>query len=555
MKRLAVPTTPAGLDRRRFLLGGAAVAIAPLWGCGGGGDDLIAETTSGRFLGQADGVVGSFLGIPYAQAPVGALRFRAPQPALPASGIVGASSFGPASLQTIGSGVAWIYPVQDQQSEDCLTLNVWTPGRGGKLPVIVWLHGGGFRTGATRMPLMNGRALSELGVVVVTVNYRLGMLGLLSHPDLTDPTNGTDANWQLQDMGAALQWVKRNIAAFGGDPGNVTVMGQSGGAKHTAILAQNPIYRSCFQRAILLSPPSVTPPVSMTLGDAATYTEALAASLSTTVRGLRDVPAKTLYDAETALSRNLPSTVHSGFIFPMAPIIDGKSYLGDWTRGEWPKDMPVLITYTLDEGAFFLDLYDPLQGKMVTGSLPSTAGALYGATLTQVGGSSDAANAVIDAYTRAAAAEARSTAPGDLWIDIFGDRLLRNWGTRYAATIAQAGAKVRFGTYMHPVMAPGRGVPHCAELPFVFGTYGLDYYKTKVGAGPTQAQLSQRLMRSIVSFARDAQPRLSSGEAWPLYQPGTPTSVRWGEGGTANETLAPVPKLEQLKVWDPILGY
>jgi para-nitrobenzyl esterase len=554
MTRDTTPAASAHIDRRRFLGGAAALTAAPLVACGGGDLDLLVPTSSGVFRGQFEGSVTSWLGIPYAQPPVGALRFRAPQPVRPAPGIVDANRFGAASLQTIGSVVAWIYPPQDQQSEGCLTLNVWSPRRDTRLPVIVWLHGGGYRAGATRMPLMNGRALAERGCVVVTVNYRLGALGLLSHPDFTDPLNGTSANWQLQDMGAALQWVRLNIATFGGDPERVCVIGQSGGAQHAAILAQNPLYRSCFRSAVLLSPPSVRVPAAPTMADAAAYTELLASSLSTTPRGLRDVPAKTLHDAELALSmKPLPASFTSGRVYPLAALIDSKSCLGEWTLSAWPKDMPVAITYTLTEGSFFLDLYDPIAGKMVTRPLPSTQQALFGAVQSVVGGSADTATTVIDAYTQAAVAEGRSTAPGDLWIDIFADPM-RYRGTRYAATIAAAGAQVRFGMYMHPVMAPGRGVPHCADVPMLFGTYGLDYYKDKVGAGPTQAQLSDKYMRSLVSFAGDAQPRLSSGRAWPLYQPDTATAVRWGEGGTATETLGAIPKLEQLKVWDAILG-
>ncbi|NRF71500.1 carboxylesterase family protein [Aquincola sp. S2] len=557
---MKIDTQPAAhgvLTRRRLLLGGAALAPLALWGCGGGSsgdDEAVVSTSSGRFRGQAEGSVTAWRGVPYAQPPVGALRFRSPQPVQPASGIVDATRFGPASIQSIGSGVAWIYPVQDQQSEDCLTLNVWTAQTTGKRPVIVWLHGGGFRTGATRMPLMNGRALAERGVVVVTVNYRLGAFGLLSHPDFTDPGNGSITNWQLQDMGAALQWVRQNIAEFGGDPNQVTVMGQSGGAMHTALLAQTPAYRACFQRAVLLSPPTLQPPVSMTLADANAYTELLASRLGTTPRGLRDIPAQALHAAELALNAQpLPAGFTSGKAWKLAPVIDGKTYLADWTRTPWPADLPVAITYTLDEGAFWLDLYDPLSGKLLTQALPGSTAALTGAVLPQVG-SPGAAAAVIDAYTQAALAEGRSTAPGDVWIDIFGDRLLRVHGTRYAATIAKAGAPVRFGTFMHPVMSPGRGVPHCAELPLVFSTYALDYYKGKVGAGPTQSMLSDEVIGSIVSFARDAEPRLASGRAWPLYQPGGASSVRWGEGGTAAEVIGAVPKVEQLKVWDSIPG-
>jgi para-nitrobenzyl esterase len=520
-------------------------------------NDLIVSTSSGRFRGQIEGGVCSYLGIPYAEPPVGTLRFRSPRPAQPSSGVVEANHFGAASLQTIPPLVTWIYPPQDEQSEDCLTLNVWVPQQQGtRLPVMVWLHGGAFRTGATRMPLMNGRAVAERGVVVVTVNYRLGPLGLLAHPDFVDPDTGSWANWQVQDMGAALHWVRQNIAAFGGDPDQVCVLGQSGGAMSAAILAQNPVYRSSFHKAVLLSPPSVPPPASLTPDDAAAYTELVASSLATTPRGLRDVPAKTLHDAELALNlQPLPAQFTSGLGFKLAPMIDGISCLSEWTRTAWPTDLPVIITYTLDEGAFFVNLRDQTTNTLLTPPLPATEAALAAALVPQMGGSLDAATAVIDIYTRTARAEGRSTAPGDVWTDIFGDRLLRNFGTRYAATLAAAGAQVRYATYMHQVKAPGRGVPHCADLPMVFGTYGLGYYRDKVGAGPEEARLSRDIVSTLVSFVRDPSPMIAAGQDWPVYQPETATTVRWGEGDSGDTVIGPVPKLAQLAVWDRILGY
>jgi para-nitrobenzyl esterase len=509
------------------------------------------------FRGHVEGNVISYLGIPYAQPPVDALRLRAPQPFQPTSGVMDAYHFGAASIQTIPPLVTWIYPPQEQQSEDCLTLNVWTPSQNGTLlPVIVWLHGGAFRTGATRMPLMNGRAFAEHGVIMVTVNYRLGALGLLAHPDFTDSDNGSWANWQVQDMGAALDFVRQNIAAFGGDPARVCLMGQSGGAMSTAILAQHPASRSCFQKAVLLSPPAVPAPVSMTPEDAAAYTEWLSSSLATTPRGLRDVPARTLHDAELTLNMQpLPARFTSGQGFKLAPLVDGISYLSDWTRTAWPTDIPVLITYTLDEGAFFQDLSDQTTHTRLTPPLPSSRAALVAAVLPHVEGSPDAAAAVIDVYTQTAVAEGRSSAPADLWVEIFGDRLLRNYGTRYAATVAKNGAAVRYATYMHQVKAPGRGVPHCADLPMVFGTFGLDYYREKVGAGPEEARLSHDMISALVSFASDPAPTIATGQAWPLYQPGTATSVHWGAGGSSATTIGPIPKLAQLAVWDAILGY
>ena len=518
---------------------------------------LVANTSSGLFRGHVEGTATAYLGIPYAAPPVGALRFRAPQPVQPTSGVVEACRFGAASLQTIPPLVTWIYPPQDQQSEDCLTLNVWTPPQNDTLrPVIVWLHGGAFRTGATRMSLMNGRALAEQGVVLVTVNYRLGALGLLAHPDFADPDTGRWANWQLQDMGAALHWVQQNIAAFGGDPARVCLMGQSGGAMSTAILAQHPAYRPCFQKAVLLSPPSVTAPVSMTPGDAAAYTELLARRLETTPRGLREVSAQALHEAEVALNlQSLPARFTSGHGFKLAPLIDGTTYLADWTRTPWPTDLPVLITYTLDEGAFFWDLVDPATNTRLTPPLPTTREALKAAVLPQVGGAPEAAATVIDVYTQNAVAEGRSSEPADLWIDIFGDRLLRNYGTRYAATIAQAGAQVRYATYMHQVKAPGWGVPHCADIPMLFGAFGLDYYRDKIGVGPEEARVSHDMITALISFASDCVPTLMAGQAWPIYQPGTATTVRWGEGGSTTTAIGPIPKLAQLAVWDGILGH
>jgi para-nitrobenzyl esterase len=406
------------------------------------------------------------------------------------------------------------------------------------------------------MPLMNGRTVAERGVVMVTVNYRLGALGLLAHPDFADPDTGSWANWQLQDMGAALRWVQQNIAAFGGDPAQVCLMGQSGGAMSAAILAQNPAYRSRFQKAALLSPPDVQPPASMTQADAAAYTELLASSLATTPRGLRDVAAKTLHDAELALNlQPLPARFASGQSFRLAPLVDGISYLADWTRAAWPMDLPVVITYTLDEGAFFFDLRDPTTKALLTPPLPANETALAAALVPLVGGSSDAAAAVIDVYTQAAHVEGRDATPGALWVDMFGDRLLRSYGTRYAATLAQVGAPVRYATYMHHVKAPGRGVPHCADLPLLFGSFGLDYYRDKVGAGPEEAKLSHDMISAMASFARDRAPMVAQGQVWPLYQPGAGVSIRWGEGDSSDTAIGSIPRLAQLAVWDQILGY
>jgi para-nitrobenzyl esterase len=214
------------------------------------------------------------------------------------------------------------------------------------------------------------------------------------------------------------------------------------------------------------------------------------------------------------------------------------------------------MTYTLDEGAFFQDLVDPATHARLTPPLPATNAALTTAVIPQAGGSAASAAAVIDAYTQAAQREGRSTDPGDLWIDIFGDRLLRNYGTRYAKQLSGTGTNLRYGTYMHSVKAPGRGVPHCADLPLVFGTFGLDYYQDKVGAGTAEAQLSNNLGSAITSFARDASDvRFASGLAWPRLSADMSTSALIGGGDSGDAVAGPVPKLAQMGVWDGLLGY
>ncbi|SOD28188.1 para-nitrobenzyl esterase [Variovorax sp. YR752] len=572
-KKSSFPIWPE--SRRRFIQATGALIALPLAGCGGGGGGgfstpfagngtgtgqqaaaPVADTTSGRFKGQVSGSVASYLGIPYAQAPVGALRFQSPKPFKPASDVVNADKFGAASLQTLPPYVTWIYPVPAQQSEDCLTVNVWAPADAARAPVIVWLHGGAWRTGATSMPLMNGAALAALGVVVVTVNFRLGALGGLSHPDLVDADTGSVANWQLQDQMAALQWVHQNAAAFGGDPDNICLMGQSAGGTSAAVIAQNPVSRKFLRKVVLLSPGSNAAPNSFSLKDAAAYTELLAARLNTTPRGLRDVPAATLHAAEIALNAQpLPATITTGRSSKFVPVVDAQFCLADWTRAAWPADLPVIITTTLTEGSFFVDLIDPATGKALTAPLPQNDTQLL-AYITSLTNSATVSSQVLASYRQAAADEGRPTGAGDLMVEIYGDYAIRVHSVHYAGRLASEGKDVRFGTYAHALKAPGHGVPHCADLPLLFGTYGLDYYKDKVGNGTAEAQLSASMAAALVSFAREPQATaFGAGTAWPRYTGPLANAVRMGEGSSGDVVVGTVPKLAQLAIWDGLLGY
>ncbi|HET6524471.1 carboxylesterase/lipase family protein [Sphingopyxis sp.] len=204
-------------------------------------------TDTGTVAGTADALVISFKGIPYAAPPVGPLRWKAPEPALAWSGVRDAKAYGNACPQPVRTE-AWAQV--GAQSEDCLFLNVWRPKKPGKYPVMVFLHGGGFVFGAAGVPLYDGSGLAARGAVVVTMNYRLGRLGYFAHPALTreDP-DGKLGNFGVMDQIAALEWVKRNIAQFGGDPGNVMLFGESAGAGAVQILMGSPAAAGLFHKA------------------------------------------------------------------------------------------------------------------------------------------------------------------------------------------------------------------------------------------------------------------------------------------------------------------
>lgn len=204
----------------------------------------------GRIEGVREGEVSTYKGVPFAAPPLDVLRWREPQPVPSWQGVRQATAFAPACAQT---GVSMPGEVLGPTSEDCLYLNVWTPAHSAseRLPVLVWIYGGGFVNGSASMPLYWGDRLARRGVVVVTVAYRVGAFGFLAHPELTrESPNATSGNYGLMDQVAALRWVQHNIAAFGGDPGQVTIAGQSAGSMSVSILMASREARGLFHRAI-----------------------------------------------------------------------------------------------------------------------------------------------------------------------------------------------------------------------------------------------------------------------------------------------------------------
>ena len=338
--------------KRRTML--AAALVAPRLAVAQTAGPVV-ETAAGAVRGVNAPAAGAvpgvqvFKGVPYAVAPVGRLRYASPAPAPRWTGIREAATAGAAPIQTLVGAAAWLYDGAEPQSEDCLFLNVWTPSVAGKRPVMVWLHGGAWRTGHGAVAGTDGARLAAVGdVVVVTVNYRLGALGWLAHPELADPETGAAANWGLQDQVAALRWVRDNIAAFGGDPANVTLFGQSAGGSSTASIIQDPRTAGLVHRAIIESGSLHGAPGFPEMETAAAYAEALAKRLGVGVRGLRAVEATTLHRTELELARD-PAMVRRLGRPPVLPVLDGV-VLKTWPRDGAMAPVPLLIGTTATEG-------------------------------------------------------------------------------------------------------------------------------------------------------------------------------------------------------------
>lgn len=331
-----------------------AFAVIALVLLGAAGPSPVGRTAAGAVRGASTDGVAVYRGLPYARPPVGELRFRDPQPVAAWTGVRDATAFAPACLQTGTSmpGEPW-----SPSSEDCLYLNVWTPqgARPGSLPVIVWLPGGGFANGSTAIPLYDGGRLAGRGAVVVTVGYRLGALGFLAHPELTAEA-GSSGNYDLMDQIAALEWVRDNIAGFGGDPDRVTVAGQSAGATSVSMLMASPRARGLFQRAIgqsggLFEPLQLAP--HYLLANAETDGTAFAATLgAASAADLRALPAERFLGP--AAGRIVHPVIEPRFL-PRTPW-------DVFMAGE-QNDVPLLVGFNADEARSLTDLSGVTAGN------------------------------------------------------------------------------------------------------------------------------------------------------------------------------------------------
>jgi len=466
--------------------------------------EIAVETPAGRLAGRRLGGVDHFLGIPYATAPIGALRLRSPRPHPDWAGIRRADHIGPAAPQHLAGSQTWLNEPIARMDEDCLTLNVWTPADISDAPVMVWFHGGATRNGHGGAAACDGfRLAREHGIVVVTINYRLGPLGGLAHPELTDPDTGACANWGMQDKIAGLHWVRDSIAGFGGDPGKVTMAGQSSGAANAVLIAQNPECRGLFRGLVAQSPPLFQPPMFVGLDEAAEYTEAVAASLGASVAGLRDLDGTDLARREAALLRDADFARR----FPRprtAPTLDGR-LVHAWPHDGVPIDVPLLIGFTRDEAKFWYDLVLP-DGTRLSVLTPPEPGAAFEAALARL----ITLHYPFDPAPSPATILAgyRATMPGAgadaIWLAIYSDLVFRAPIWRYAARHALRGSSTFLYDFAWPLAVTG-GTPHAACVPFVFGTHCHPHLASKIGTGSAEA-VANATMAAWAAFVRHGTP-------------------------------------------------
>ena len=459
----------------------------------------IVEAPAGSLRGEAVGEVNAFRGIPYAQPPLGALRWKPPAPLAPWPGVREARDFGPACLQ-IAMPAGSIYGLElTRYSEDCLTLNVWTPAGAKDAAVMVWIHGGAHRIGSSAEPMFDGAALARRGIVVVSINYRLGVLGHLAHPALSaESPDGVSGNYALLDQIAALAWVKQNIAAFGGDPAKVTIAGESAGATSVYYLMAAPKARRLFARAIAQSGSFISTPELKVRRFGETPAETLGVDLAAKL-GAPDLAALRSLDAADLTQRSaavgyLPWYTVDGHVLP-APLVE------IFERGE---QAPVPLLAGFNEG----DIRTLL--RFAPAEMPASA-AIYEAEIR--GRYGDLADEFLRLYPTTDVRESMLAAVRD---QVFG------WSTdravRQQTRIGQPAYAYFFDHGYPAAEAKTLHAFHASEIPFVFGTHDRTVALwPKVEATGAQARLTDAMQAYWVSFVQTGRPAPSGQPVWPAY--------------------------------------
>ena len=447
-----------------------------------------------------DGKVRTFKGIPYAAPPIGPLRWQPPQPAPSWTGVRKAVEYAPRAMQgRIYDDMIFHDP---GPSEDCLYLNLWMPEDHpeGKLPVMVWIHGGGFVAGSSSEPRQDAGNLSKNGVMVVSFNYRLGVFGFLALPDLTEESeHHASGNYGLLDQVAALRWVKENIAAFGGDPDNVTIFGQSAGSSSVSALMASPLTQGLFQKAIgesgaLFS--STRPPMSLTDAENSGVRWADSAFGNASVNALRAMPAQVVLDAALRVPRERFRPDIDGYFLPT----DCRSIYAEGKQ----RHIPLLAGWNKDEGDF--QTFFAFDKPTIRNYLDH-ARARFGVR----------ADAFLKVYPAATDSEAKRSAR-----DFEGDRSAGyptwKWIELHLAT-GRSRVYRYFCDQSLPLpagAAPGAepSAPHSAEIEYVFRVLS----SRNLPWRPEDHEVSELLSSYWTNFAKTGNPNGPGLPPWPVYE-------------------------------------
>ena len=497
----------------------------------------IVETPAGQVEGTTDGGLEVFRGIPYASPPVGELRFRAPQPHPGWAGVREATEFGAVARQQPNEVFDQMMGGAPQaQSEDCLFLNVWTPGLDDAArPVMVWIHGGGLTIGSGSETYYDGSNLAARGdVVVVTINYRLGVLGFLHAPALGA------SNFGLRDQVCALEWVRDNVASFGGDPGNVTIFGESAGGLSVASLMASPQTDGLFQRAIVQSG-------GVRRNATAVQAERAGAELCsylgldpTDADGLRAIDADALLEAQARQEQAAAALMRDGGIPEPSsvPVIDGEflleTQLAAIVKGR-AAAVPTLIGTMDEEWNLF--------GAMSGAGPVAEADAIR--TLDRLHGDG---RRVYDAYREARTARGESATATEILNAASSD----SWFVVASERFADAQSRFQPQTFSYvfdwksPAMEGALGSCHALDIPFTFGTQGRG--PEFAGSGPAADALANCVMDSWTAFARSGDP--STPElSWPAYEADTKARVMLGPNVRVEQHW----RAAERAVWDGVI--
>lgn len=492
------------------MMAGACTAMAPaneMSAADVTGLSSIVKLDSG-YVSGLNGPVRVYKGIPFAAPPVGPLRWKSAQPIAPWEGVKTAVSFGPECVS--GRGVT------PTASEDCLTLNVWTPAKatGAKLPVMVWIHGGAYEGGSGIMPLFDGTALASQGIVVVTINYRLGMLGFFSHPELSaESPDHVSGNQAVTDMIQSLKWVQANIGGFGGDKDNVTIMGESAGGTSMGLLLLSPKANGMFHKAVASSPWGFLHP--STHVKKTWYGRKPAEEAGAALGSLADLRAKSVADVVAVPRTPMASpTLHQvvdGVIIPDDPTIL-------WREGKINR-AKLIVGTNRDEGTIFTQSVTTLEEakKRVSNS---------------VGPDSDGLLAVYGATTDAGAEAANFNIMRDSWFSVGARQMARSadmasdvWQYEFTR-VNGAGVRGKVGAF------------HTAEIPYFLRNLPAAPYIAN-RTGPLQLSdftvidetLSVGMSNYLLNFIKTGDPNGAGLKAWPKFGDGGESYMEFGENG------------------------